>query len=168
MQNTLCKKFKSPNLAEAHYFPDRFIASEPTVFCSELPVHTTITHQSDILTPDQELQLLSSAFQGYCSKYSRIKVEADFLKLCICAMENLKSSGRSNVIYNLCKALGTQRQDKSDSLLPVRRMPMGLIEHCATFFSSNSVSQVKMPWIMIILFLRWVCILLLFSGWLSI
>ena len=38
-------------------------------------------------------------------------------------------SGRSNVVYRLSMALGTKREDQTDSLLPSKRMPMGLIEH---------------------------------------
>ena len=55
----------------------------------------------------------------------------DFLSLAVSAMEHLRSCGeRSNVVY---KVLGTMRDDQSDSLLPARRMPMGLIEHCVNF-----------------------------------
>ena len=53
-------------------------------------------------------------------------------------MEHLKSCSRSNVIYNLAKALGKMRDDHSDSLLPTKRIPMGLVEHCVNFCSSHS------------------------------
>ena len=53
-----------------------------------------------------------------------------FLELAAAAMQHLKSCGRANVLYNLAKAIGTMRDDLSDSLLPANRMPMGLIEHC--------------------------------------
>ena len=49
---------------------------------------------------------------------------------CGFAVEHLKSCGRSNVLYNMAKAIGTMREDQGDSLLPAKRMPMGLIEHC--------------------------------------
>ena len=53
-------------------------------------------------------------------------------------MEHLKACGRSNVLYNLAKVLGTKREDNSDTLLPAKRMPMmGLIEHCVNFFCSS-------------------------------
>ena len=52
------------------------------------------------------------------------------------------SCGRSNVLYNLAKALGTMRDDQTDSLLPVKRMPMGLIEHCVNFFCCSHSEQV--------------------------
>ena len=39
-------------------------------------------------------------------------------------------------------ALGTKRKDQTDSLLPSKRMPMGLIEHCVNFFCSSSIHEV--------------------------
>lgn len=59
----------------------------------------------------------------------------DFLKLALLAMEHLKSCGRSNVI---AKALGTMRDDQTDSLLPAKGMPMGLVEHCVNFCCAHS------------------------------
>ena len=66
----------------------------------------------------------------------------DFLKLALLAMEHLKSCGRSNVIYNLAKALGTMRDDQTDSLLPAKGMPMGLVEHCVNFCCCAHSDQV--------------------------
>ena len=57
-------------------------------------------------------------------------------------MIHLKHCHRSNVIYLLAKALGTMRPDQSDSLLPAKRMPMGLIEYSAKFFTASSTRQV--------------------------
>ena len=34
------------------------------------------------------------------------------------------------------------RSDGSDSLIPVTRMPMGLIEYTICFFNANSIQQV--------------------------
>ena len=42
----------------------------------------------------------------------------------------------------LVKCLGTMRPDGSDSLLPAKHMPFGLIQHCVNFFSSASQSTV--------------------------
>ena len=56
--------------------------------------------------------------------------------------KHLQSCGRSNVVHQLVRALGSLRDDGSDSLLPARRMPMGLIEHCVNFFNSSSMKEV--------------------------
>jgi hypothetical protein len=58
-------------------------------------------------------------------------------------MENLHRAGRSNVLYLLAKALGTTRPDGSDSLLPISRMPMGLLEYMVNFFTASSIQQVQ-------------------------
>jgi len=69
-------------------------------------------------------------------------VPDDFIELTVSGMNHLKECGRSNVIYSLAKGLGRMRPDQSDSLLPARRMPMGLIEHCINFFSVDSIKKV--------------------------
>lgn len=68
-----------------------------------------------------------------------MNLPGDFLELAVAAMQHLKSCGRANVLYNFAKVIGTMREDKSDSLLPAKRMPMGLIEHCVNFFASTHV-----------------------------
>ena len=54
----------------------------------------------------------------------------------------MQQSGRS-MLYGLARALGKMRGDGSDSRLPARRMPMGLLEHIVNFFSADSYSQVR-------------------------
>ena len=73
-----------------------------------------------------------------------LNVPDDFIQLAVSGMSHLKRCGRSNVIYSLVKTVGTMRPDHSDSLLPAKRMLMGLIEHCVNFFSSTSINQVNL------------------------
>ena len=70
------------------------------------------------------------------TKESDITINGDFIQYCMKAMSWLKKNKRSNVIYNFAKGIGTMREDKSDSLLPVKRMPMGINEHTSNFFIS--------------------------------
>ncbi|XP_065893244.1 uncharacterized protein [Dysidea avara] len=60
-------------------------------------------------------------------------------------MIHLKECKQSSVICSLARSLGTLRPDESDSLLPAKRMPMGLIEYCINFFNSSSVQHVCCP-----------------------
>ena len=46
------------------------------------------------------------------------------------------------LIYLLAKSLGTSRPDGSDSLLPVSRTPMGLLEYMVNFFTASSTNIV--------------------------
>ena len=101
------------------------------------------TGQLSGLSPDQALQLLSAMLTEYCAIVGQPHLipSDDFPRLSLSAMAHLKSSGRSNVVYGFVKCLGTMRPDGSDSLLPAKRMPFGLIQHCVNFFSSASLSH---------------------------
>ena len=80
----------------------------------------------------------------YLQQNTQIQVPpSDFIHLGIQGMDRLHKADRMNVIYLIAKALGTARPDGSDSLLPTSRMPMGLIEHIANFFTATSVQQVQ-------------------------
>jgi len=95
------------------------------------------------LPSDQQCTVLSNLVDKYLKLSSTLKnVPKDFLQLSVSGMCHLAECGRSNVIYLLVKSLGTMRPDKSDSLLPAKRMPMGLIEHCVNFYNCTSVNQV--------------------------
>lgn len=72
-----------------------------------------------------------------------VTIPDDFLSLTLRAMSHLKQSGRSNVVYSLVKGLGQMRADGSDSKLPTRRMPMGLLEYVISFHSSETLNQVS-------------------------
>ena len=72
-----------------------------------------------------------------------VTVPPEFIAQSLTSMQRLQQAGRSNILAGLAKALGTMRPDGSDSLMPVSRMPVGLIEYAASFFSSDSLYQVQ-------------------------
>ena len=87
--------------------------------------------------------MLSNVFDQFLKESTCLKHVPDgFIQLAFNGMSHLKKCGRSNVIYSLVKSLGTMRPDQTDSLLPAKRMLMGLIEHCVNFFSATSINQV--------------------------
>ena len=134
--NTLKKIFASPEAA--HYFPLKLVASEPQpagVEVSVTPSLQSCLTRNEGIEPSQQLLALSDHFKSFCNLHSSIDPPDDFLSLAVSAME-------PDVVYKLVKVLGTMRDDQSDSLLPARRMPMGLIEHCVNFFSSSSIREV--------------------------
>lgn len=77
-----------------------------------------------------------------CCAMKGIIVPPDFGPLLIRAMEYLHKNGRSNIFYNLARGIGTMREDGSDSRFPVKRMPFGLVDYMAKFFSSDNFQQV--------------------------
>ena len=72
-----------------------------------------------------------------------VSVPGDFLHLCAKAMKQLSSNGRSNVLYKLARGIGTFRKDGTDSCFPTKRMPMGLLEYMADFFSNVHLNRVS-------------------------
>ena len=88
-----------------------------------------------------QLDLLSKLFSSYASSEMRLSVPDDFIVLATRAILQLTSSGRSNVLYNLAKAIGTIREDGSDSRLPTKQMPMGFIEYIANFFVADNLQS---------------------------
>ena len=85
------------------------------------------------ISTDSQLEVISKLFSEYALANICLTVPEDFLSLAAKAMAQLKRSERTNVLYKLAKGIGTPREDGSDSRLPTRRMPMGLVEHIANF-----------------------------------
>lgn len=94
------------------------------------------------LLPPQQLSVLSQLFVDYIHLHACSRVPEDFLNVTVEGIRHLSRNGRSNVIYLLAKALGTMRSDGLDSLLPTKRMPMGLIEHIVNFFTVDAINKV--------------------------
>ena len=87
--------------------------------------------------------VLSQLFVMFLKQSTIVRnLPSDFLELAVKGMIHLKKCGRSNIIYVLAKALGTMRPDQSDSLLPAKRMPMGLVEYIVMYFNAKSTPQV--------------------------
>ena len=93
---------------------------------------------------DTQLNVLSKLFSVYASTKINLFVPDDCIILAAKAMVQLESSNQSNVIYNLAKTIGTIREDKSDSRLSTKQMPMGLIEYIANLFAADTVQSVKL------------------------
>ena len=116
-------------------------AAQPSS-CSVTSQQSSVAHMCHgvlhSLEVNEQFDVLSDLFAAI----SMQEVPKDFLHLAAKGMQNLRNAGRSNSIYLLAKALGTMRKDGSDSLLPVKRMPMGLIEYAVAFFTASSVQKV--------------------------
>lgn len=89
-----------------------------------------------------DLHAMSVAFSNHCKHVLMVEVCEDFLELASSAMVRLKASNRSNVVYNIAKGIGTSRMNEEESLFPVGRMPMGLVEYTANFFVAEDSNLV--------------------------
>lgn len=96
------------------------------------------------LQANEQLRVLTNLFSEVARlQHSFPTVAPDFLGLVASGMQRLHTEGRSNTLYLLARALGTLRSDGSDSLLPVKRMPMGLIEYTVAFFAASCEQKVQ-------------------------
>ena len=110
--------------------------------------------QSDVLEPcafqclfgqlpaDVQLVVLSELFVMLTKDELNISVLEDFLLYAAKTMVQLKANGRGNVLYKLAKGIGSLREDGQESRFPIKRMPMGLIEHHADFFAADNLQSV--------------------------
>lgn len=154
------KRFRNPREAEKFYFG--LVDEDKDVHSSSKSkeVHTQ-TDEMDTLIPSSlvaakktiselmmqyddatQLDIISDMFSSYaCSQ--GVHAPKDFLQLFLNASLHLKTNNRTNVVYGLAKAVGSLRQDGTDSLMPVRRMPMGLVEYLVNFFTADNLSKVS-------------------------
>ena len=93
------------------------------------------------LQPECQLVALSELFTSYM-KHLSLTIPEDFLRNAANAMVHLSDAGRTNVLYNLAKGIGTIRLDSTNTRFPVNQMPMGLVEYIALFFAANNLQQV--------------------------
>ena len=158
------KQFSCPADAEKHYFghqegEDIATSAEHTGDSREVCTQTdgsgipvVYTNIAQISTaydtlralPNEDLlKMIASLFQDFALTNYGVQIPSDFLYLSVCAIQHLNQCGRSNVLYGLTKAIETMRSDGSDSRLPAKRMPAGLIEHMVSFFNADSYHKVR-------------------------
>ena len=65
-----------------------------------------------------------------------------FVQLSLDAMKRLEDNGKVNLVFKFCQGLALNRPDKSGPLIPIHRMPFGLMQYCIEFFTCSNVMQV--------------------------
>lgn len=96
------------------------------------------------LTLEDQKDCLDKLFKIVANCENVIRVE-DFPSLTIKAMKMLREKGKSNVLRDFAKCLGLRRPDSNEPLMPVDRMPFGLIQHQIQFFCASDIRQVSKP-----------------------
>lgn len=66
----------------------------------------------------------------------------DFAGLALKAMVRLHGHHKPPLIYNFAKCIGVDRPESNESLMPLNRMPFGLIEYQIQFFACPNTNQV--------------------------
>ena len=88
---------------------------------------------------DEQSSVLSSLYSDLVATQCGMKIH---LELSLHTFKHLKESCRANVLYKLAKAIGGVHSDGSDTKLPCKQMPMGLLEHIANFYTAEFNQQV--------------------------
>ena len=52
----------------------------------------------------------------------------NFVQMSLSAMKTLEANGKSDLVYKFCQGLAFDGPDKSGPLIPINRMPFGLIQ----------------------------------------
>ena len=169
IRSKFAKNFRTPIQAERHYFgmdlEEEEIADVVTVTTATQTCETLDASQRDTVLPTTvnpasfisytqealekyprslQIQLITSLYQRYALKEYDITIPEDFLTLFLKASQHLKSCQRSNIVYGLAKAFGRMRIDGSDSRLPAKRMPTGLLEYTINFFNADNIFEVRL------------------------
>ena len=84
----------------------------------------------------------NSAFLELAVKNGINSNPANFAELAVQAMKHLQEKGKSNLMYKFPMCIATNRPGSNDSLFPLDRMPLGLVEHQIEFFSATNIMQV--------------------------
>lgn len=115
---------------------------EPTNVTTEMHPATQAIQLLGRISEGEQLQIMADWFSKFASSNYGVHIDSDFLQLSLSASRYLKQCKRGDVMYGVAKAIGRMRPDDSDSRLPAKRMPMGLLEHMLNFFNADSYSQV--------------------------
>lgn len=77
------------------------------------------------------------------AKSSGIKSNASkFVSLSLEAMKNLQDAGKENLLLKFAQCVGVRRADGTDTLMPMGRMPLGLVEYQIKCFTCTNTQQV--------------------------
>ena len=117
------------------------VSSEGSFTIESVDVLQQSLQQVSKMKPEDQIQFISEVFALYCSS-QKVTVPMNFLELAVKGMKQLESAGRTNIVYGLCKGLGTMRSDGSDTVFPRKQVVTGLVEHCVNFFSASYGDQV--------------------------
>lgn len=138
----LQKQYSTPKEAEIEFFPGRVantsaLLSQITLEDTSASTEISFDRYQELLDQvpsNHQLELLSTLYNNYASKeYSNLSVPSDFLDLSLKAMSRLASNKKNNILFGLARGFGTTREDGLDSLIPISRMPFGLLEYVIEF-----------------------------------
>lgn len=97
----------------------------------------------EVSSAGDSILVLNECFQVTAEKMGIETNVLNFPHLSLKSMKTLQDLGKTNTIYNLSKVVGELRPDGSGTLIPLKRMPFGMVQYIIDFFASTNVMQVS-------------------------
>lgn len=73
-----------------------------------------------------------------------ITVPSDFISMCCRAIVRLKEVRKDVcLIYKFAKCIAVKQSNSEESLMPLNRMPFGLLQYQIDFFNAGHINQVR-------------------------
>jgi hypothetical protein len=89
------------------------------------------------------VELLDELHSSTCKSFGGGDVPADFIHHSLTAMKKLRNKGKSNIVYKLPRCISLIRVGSEESMMPLDRMPYGLIQYQIDFFNASHVNHVE-------------------------
>ena len=110
---------------------------------ASVDTHCTLVKKNfETLPQHNKLDVLDSLFSTVCKEKDVRNPPTRFNTMSLNAMIMLQKKEKPNVLNDFAKCLGVCRPDSVEPLMPVDRMPFGLIQHQMQFFSSKNATKV--------------------------
>ena len=97
---------------------------------------------SKIASRDALLSVADSLVSSVASKTGLSWNVKGFLDTACRAMCELEAHDKPNVVYFLCRCIADKKEDGKTPILPLDRMPFGLIQYQLEFFNATHICQV--------------------------
>ena len=100
-----------------------------------------------LLLEQPELDVLAITDQLYAlvaEKMGLTSTVLGFVRLSLEAMRRLELNDKVNLVIKFSQGFANERPDNSGPLIPLHRMPFGLLQYCIEFFTCTNVMQVNL------------------------
>ena len=130
--------FTSMDTNEKYAFLEEVVPSLP---CSLLQKVIVLVADLPGVGEEHLLDLTQKLFLKLAKRKEITSNPADFVPLSLEGMKKLEDLGKANLIYKFSQSLAKDREGTKMPLLPVDRMPFGLIDYVIQFYTCTDARQ---------------------------
>lgn len=99
------------------------------VFTQKLQGNTGVIYELvKALKTEEKKMLLDKLYLSAAKAVGIDSNPADFVSMSLSAMVRLQTTGKSNLVFKLCQGFAFDWPDKSGPLIPMNRMPFGMLQ----------------------------------------